>query len=446
MPANITDVDAFTSPVQVPDAGDPVSAASGSYLRGALQALSNRTRYAYNKIVAGVPRIRYFDDLADLVNVTGQVEGDVAVIDDTYLGLYIYVASATGAQVYPWSMKPNGFADGDAGRWRHMFYTFGVTSATLGDNKWLFNGPGRVVETMESVVTSPSSNTYADSASWQDTGLSLTKTLVIGDVISLAATTVWAVDVADDIYLRLRVDAPGGSAALDGGPHQVSPIAINKRNLAHISGKWTAAEAGSHTFKLQILVSAGGPYNATLYAQRRLSGLWVRPLLLRRRLHPHRQHGRRRRLRVDDRLRDLPGALVLPEPLYTHGRRRLRVGAPPRQPCDPVAPLPGVEVLGHGSPALMRRHSLDGSLVGVVDHPTMARRPGAPQPLHHLDDLRRGDRWRDDDRAQVVRLARRRVTGPANARRGDRHRGLVFDRDRRRGLPGGRSTRRATAP
>src|SRR5574343_272196 len=277
MPVILTDTSTFTSPVQVPDAGDPVSAGGGSYLRGALQALANRTKFLYDLVTGGVKRIQYFSDIADLRDVTGMTAGDVAVINDTYLGLYIYDTGVSGAEVYPWFIKPTGVLDGTSGRWRHMFNTFGVTSATLGSNKWIFNGPGRVVEVLESVVTSPSSTTYADSASWQDVGVSVTKTLAIGDLILLHATSVWAVDTTDTISFRIRVEAPGGNSVLDGPLHEVAPIAANKRNLFHTSGKWTAAENGSHTFKLQILVSAGGPYNATLYAQRGMQGTWVRP-------------------------------------------------------------------------------------------------------------------------------------------------------------------------
>lgn len=274
MPQDITDNDEFSSPCTAPADSDSRNAAS---VLNPFQKLANRTRWLYNKITNGVPRIRYFDDLADLVNVTGMVEGDVAVVNDTYLGLYIYDASTTGAQIYPWSMKPNGAADGDPGRWRHMFNTFGATSATPGDNKWIFNGPGRVVEALEAVVTSPSSNTYASGGSWQDIGLSLTKTLVAGDVVTLHGLVTWAVDSDEDIQFRLRVENTSGSSVLDGGPVIVDPIAVNKRNQVAITGTWTAAESLSHTFKLQMFADAGGPFNVTLYAQRRLSGLWVRP-------------------------------------------------------------------------------------------------------------------------------------------------------------------------
>lgn len=274
MPQDITDVDEFTSPCTAPADGDTRNATS---VLTPLQKLANRTRWLYNKITNGVPRIKFYSDIADLRDLTGMVNGDVVVVNDTYLGLYVYDTGVSGAEVYPWSIKPTGVLDGASGRWRHIFNTFGVTSATLGSNKWIFNSPGRVVEALEAVVTSPSSNTYADSASWQDVGLSLTKTLVIGDIIQLAATTVWAVDTTDSVSYRLRVEAPGGNSVLDGSQHEVNPIAANKKNLFHATGKWTAAEAGSHTFKLQILVQAGGSYNATLYAQRALSGLWIRP-------------------------------------------------------------------------------------------------------------------------------------------------------------------------
>lgn len=277
MPVNLTEADEFTANVSVPVPLEAGSIADGSPLKNGLQALANRTRHFYNRLTSGVKRIQYFSDLADLRDVTGMSAGDVSVVNDTYLGLYVYDAAATGAEVYPWSIKPTGKADIDPGRWRHIFNTFGVTSATLGDNKWIFNSPGRVVEALEAVVTSPSSNVYSDSASWQDVGLSLTKTLVIGDIIQLAATTVWAVDTTDSVSYRLRVEAPGGNSVLDGSQHEVNPIAANKKNLFHATGKWTAAEVGSHTFKLQILVQAGGSYNATLYAQRALHGLWIRP-------------------------------------------------------------------------------------------------------------------------------------------------------------------------
>lgn len=277
MPVNLTDSSTFTTPVQVPDAGDPVGAGAGSYLRAALQAFANRTKYLYDLVTGGVKRIQYFSDIADLRDVTGMAAGDVAVVNDTYLGLYIYDTGVSGAEVYPWFIKPTGVLDGTSGRWRHIFNTFGVNNATLGNNKWVFNGPGRVVEVLESVVTSPSSNTYSDSASWQDVGVSITKTLVTGDLILLAATVAWAVDADEEVSYRIRVEAPGGNSVLDGTLHEVSPITTTKKNLFHTAGKWTATEDGSHVFKLQILVQAGGPYNATLYAQRGMQGVWVRP-------------------------------------------------------------------------------------------------------------------------------------------------------------------------
>lgn len=47
MSANLTDVDAFTSPVVVPSDGDPENAAS---VLAGFQPLANRTRYLYNRL------------------------------------------------------------------------------------------------------------------------------------------------------------------------------------------------------------------------------------------------------------------------------------------------------------------------------------------------------------------------------------------------------------
>lgn len=276
MPQDITDVDEFTSPCTAPADGDTRNATS---VLTPLQKLANRTRWLYNKITNGVPRVQYFADLTSLKAVTGQVDGDVALALDGLgrMGIYRYDTAYSGAEVSPYYLKPTGFLDGTSGRWVHLFYNYGITESDDSLNRWTFNGPGRVVEALEAVVTSPSSNVYADSASWQDVGLSLTKTLVLGDIVQLAATAVWAVDVAEKLNFRIRVEAPGGNSALDGSQLELDPIGVGKKNLFHATGKWTATEAGSHVFKLQILVQAGGPYNATLYAQRALHGLWIRP-------------------------------------------------------------------------------------------------------------------------------------------------------------------------
>jgi hypothetical protein len=89
MPTNLTDTSAFTDPVQVPTAGDPVSAGPGTYLRNALQALANRTRYLYD----GVPRIRNVANTAALKAITGAVNGDVAILNGGQI--YLYKSGAT---------------------------------------------------------------------------------------------------------------------------------------------------------------------------------------------------------------------------------------------------------------------------------------------------------------------------------------------------------------
>lgn len=280
MPVNLTENDEFTANVSVPLPLEAGSIAEGGPLRSGIQALANRTRHFYNRFVAGVKRVQFFSDIASLQAVTGQSAGDVALAIDSLgrLGIYHYSLSFSGANILPYVVKPAALADGDPGRWVHLFHHYGAFDTDVsGNNKWTYPGPGRVVEVLESIVSSPSSSTYNSGGSWQDTGLSITKTLILGDVVSLTATTVWAATEAEGVQFRLRVDAPGGSATLDGGPHELDPSAANQKNLAHVTGKWTAGESGSHTFKLQILVDAGGPFDAILYAQRAMHGLWIRP-------------------------------------------------------------------------------------------------------------------------------------------------------------------------
>lgn len=231
-------------------------------------------------LTEGVSRIQFYSSIAALQAVTGQSAGDVALALDSLgrLGLYHYNLDYSGPNIIPYVIKPAAFADVTSGRWVHLFHNYGAydTDAS-GNNKWFCPGPGRVVETLESVVTSPSSTTYSDSPSWQDTGLSITKNLVSEDVITLQAIADWSVDPNEALSFRIRVDAPGGGGAIDGSQRTLEAIGANKRMLAMTQARWTAGESGSHTFKLQILVSAGGPYEAKLYAQRSMTGLWIRP-------------------------------------------------------------------------------------------------------------------------------------------------------------------------
>lgn len=280
MPVNLTENDEFTASVSVPLPLEAGSIAEGGPLRSGIQALANRTRHFYNRFVAGVKRVQFFSDLTSLQAVTGQSAGDVALAIDSLgrLGIYHYSLSFSGPNILPYVVKPAALVDGDPGRWVHFFHHYGAFDTDVsGNNKWTYPGPGRVVEALEAVVTSPSSNVYATSGSWQDIGLEITKTLVAGDVVTLHGLVTWAVDSDEDIQFRLRVENTSGGSVLDGGPVVVDPIAVNKRNQVAITGRWTASESLSHTFKLQMFADAGVPFDTTLYAQRRLSGLWIRP-------------------------------------------------------------------------------------------------------------------------------------------------------------------------
>lgn len=130
MPTNLTDSSTFTSPIQVPANGDPVDAGPSDPLRAGFQGLANRTKYIKDLLDGGVRRVQYYSSTTALAAVTGMVNGDVAIVNSTYLGLYIYDTSNSGAAVLPWFVKPDGYADGTPGRWRHLFHSFGVNASS----------------------------------------------------------------------------------------------------------------------------------------------------------------------------------------------------------------------------------------------------------------------------------------------------------------------------
>lgn len=180
MPTNLSDVSTFTSPVAVPADGDARNAAS---VQTPFQALANRTKWLYDKITNGVPRVQFYSSTAALANVTGQVNGDVAIVNGTYLGVYIYDTGVSGADLSPWFVKPTGFLDGASGRWKHLFYSFGVNaSAIYNENRWIIP-PANHLPAAPSFATS-NSGTVTMTGSYQDVGPSVTiNSLLVGDVL-----------------------------------------------------------------------------------------------------------------------------------------------------------------------------------------------------------------------------------------------------------------------
>lgn len=279
MPAILTETDEFTVNVEIPVNTDLLDASEDGAFRKGIQALANRTKNLFNRLAAGVKRIQFYSDLTSLKAVTGQATGDVAIALDGLgrMGLYRYDTAYSGAEISPYYLKPNGFSDGTDGRWVHLFFNYGITDSDDSLNRWTFNGPGRVVEVAESSTTTGTVLNNSG-ATWLDTGLSITKTLKLGDVVEVRGTGDWSVDEIVALFgFRLQVTAPSGAAALDGSTSRLHAMAANKNHLFHVEGKWTAAEAGSHTFKVQALVPDDvNPTEMSLGA-RAIRALWIRP-------------------------------------------------------------------------------------------------------------------------------------------------------------------------
>jgi hypothetical protein len=125
-PQNLTDSDAFTSPVVAPADTDAANAAS--IVQG-LQPLANRTHH-HNLILntTGVPRIRSGTS-ATMVALTGQNNGDMFVVTSSGApqGLYYYQAAGANPVDSKWVFTATGMG---AGQWVHELYV--LINANLG--------------------------------------------------------------------------------------------------------------------------------------------------------------------------------------------------------------------------------------------------------------------------------------------------------------------------
>lgn len=205
MPVNLTDVDAFTSPVEVPDAGDPASAASGSYLRGALQALANRTRNVYNVLTStGVPKIRKVTSTANLKAIATPVEGDVALL-------------STGSVPQIFIFRSTALAGTDISQARYDSTT--VAGQWLAPWWWLVDASGATPRLDVNVLPPPNRIAIIDnefaispSATNATTGGSVfgpTMSLAVeaGDQVVIDAHTTLAMQSADAFgYVAIAVD------------------------------------------------------------------------------------------------------------------------------------------------------------------------------------------------------------------------------------------------
>lgn len=270
MPTNLTDVSAFTDPVQVPTAGDPVSSGPGSYLRTALQSLANRTRYLFD----GVPRIRNVANSGALKALAGAADGDVAILDGGQL--YFYTAGATvGTDLTGYrydSVVTSGF-------WASPLYYI-TTGTPLRQDVSVLPPPNRIVQDFETTSSSPSTQTWASGSTWRSTDATITlASLEVGDIVKVTSNLSWSVDTNTEVFdARIYVSAPGGAAAVTGTT--VTGLGTSANNLIHalaLEGRYVVTDAGSHTFTAQVHGDGGGAFGFTVYSARSIRGLVIRP-------------------------------------------------------------------------------------------------------------------------------------------------------------------------
>lgn len=224
---DLTEVDAFTDPVNVIADGEMLS---NAVLRRGHQATANRTRWLYNRAV-GV-----LSDFDELRAVTGMVNGEKAYVQGE--GIYEYRASDVTAERVPWIIDPT--ASG-AGRWFHVDYSkrplvYQYKNTTTG-----------------SFLVGHTSATYADVPLLEVD----VPDCVVGDVLVIDASFLLSSNTSvagRDTDARLAVDDSAGTNALD--ESRIRMTAQGTDGATSITATPHAAHvvthAGTNTCKVQL--------------------------------------------------------------------------------------------------------------------------------------------------------------------------------------------------
>lgn len=280
MPVNLTESSTFTTPVQVPDAGDPVSAGGGSYLRAALQALTNRSKFLSDILTStGITKIRKVTSTANLKAIAGPVEGDVAILATGGLPQFYTFRSVAlaGSDIAGARYDSTTVAGYWVSPWLHIADLSGASPRL---DVQTLPPPNRIVQSFEVVDNTPSSVTWASGSTWQGTDAQITLTgIEVGDIIELTGSLVWSVDTGTEVVdVRLYRSDSGGAAAITGSQvESLSAIGANKLHPVFTAGRYVSGAAGSHTLTLQIRGDGGVPFNFSVHGYRTLRGRVIRP-------------------------------------------------------------------------------------------------------------------------------------------------------------------------
>jgi len=284
MPVNLTESSTFTTPVQVPDAGDPVSAGAGSFLRGALQALTNRTKFLGDILTStGITKVRTVASVGALKALAGPVSGDVVLLTSGIPQLYIFRSVAlAGSDLVGMRYDSTTVA----GQWVSPWFFLADTSGSFSPDPRLdvqvLPPPYRTQNILEVVNSSPSTVSWTHSSNWRQLDAQLVNIpLSAGDYVLLNGSCTWSSNDAVDgeVDFRLYVSAPGGAAAIDGTlVENLLPSAADKRQHMNLNGHYRATDTGNHSFFMELRGIGAAPFDFFVYGNRTLRGIVIRPL------------------------------------------------------------------------------------------------------------------------------------------------------------------------
>lgn len=272
MPTTLTDADNFVETITVPTAGDPVRAGASSPLRLALQGFSDRTRYLFNKITNGIPRIRVVSSVSALKALEEPLNGEVAIV---FSGNYprVFFFKVTGS---PPSQIDNYLypADDSSGFWAsELWYITTGTGATLRMDPSVLAVPNRV---------------FSLSGNTDDASPSIDVTTSPGSLFG-PSVTVNTLKAGDLVLIEgfARFDDNGGVGggyvyiAVNGAKQELSrrwwSNNIGSFQNMNPSLLYTVPSDGNYTFRMWQMASSVSSGNPTLKGPWTIRALVLRP-------------------------------------------------------------------------------------------------------------------------------------------------------------------------
>lgn len=265
----------------VPTAGDAVSAGAATPMRTAYQAILDGLA-ALNTLTGttGVKRLRSVSSSAALKALTGMAADDVAMVTSvSVFGIYKFVSSApagsdVGAIRYD--------ATDGSGFWINAIYSLVTFTGGASGTATRLNASGLAVPNriVSLTVVSEASPTYLEVASatgsFDDVGFATGNiSLQIGDIVKIVASGSMTNESSTFVKGRIAVVDPTPTTTGIVGSEMTATATAAYKSPMTMVGSFTATAAGNHSFKVQLLGSAGNVLR--MYADRYIEALLIRP-------------------------------------------------------------------------------------------------------------------------------------------------------------------------